>query len=162
VPAGHVQLLLDSCDCGEPVQARDYLILMLVARLGLRSIEVARLQLGDIDWRGGRIIVHGKASREDGMSLPADSVERWPNTPPTFGRRPHCRGHRVTGHRRWRGCGYRLGRGRSGPHWPGRPRPWPRRPGCVTSLRCRVVDLLHHAVAVAAPRRAGQIATARP
>jgi site-specific recombinase XerD len=72
LPAGHVQLLLDSCDRGDPAQARDYAILMLVARLGLRSIEVARLQLGDIDWRGGRIIVRGKASREDGMPLPTD------------------------------------------------------------------------------------------
>jgi site-specific recombinase XerD len=72
LPAGHVQLLLDSCDRGDPDQARDYAILMLVARLGLRSIEVARLQLGDIDWRGGRIVVRGKASREDGMPLPID------------------------------------------------------------------------------------------
>jgi site-specific recombinase XerD len=72
LPAGHVQLLLDSCDRSDPVQARDYAILMLVARLGLRSIEVARLELGDIDWRGGRIILRGKASREDGMPLPAD------------------------------------------------------------------------------------------
>jgi site-specific recombinase XerD len=72
LPLGNVQLLLDSCDRGDPVQARDYAILMLVARLGLRSIEVARLQLGDIDWRGGRIILRGKASREDGMPLPTD------------------------------------------------------------------------------------------
>lgn len=72
LPAGHVQLLLDRCDRGDPVQARDYAILMLVARLGLRSIEVARLELGDIDWRAGRIIIRGKASREDGMPLPTD------------------------------------------------------------------------------------------
>jgi site-specific recombinase XerD len=72
LPAGHVPLLLNSCDRGDPVQARDYAILMLVARLGLRSIEVARLELGDVDWRGGRIIVRGKASREDGMPLPTD------------------------------------------------------------------------------------------
>jgi site-specific recombinase XerD len=72
LPAGHVQRLLDSCDRGDPVQARDYAILMLTARLGLRSIEVARLELGDIDWRGGRILLRGKASREDGMPLPAD------------------------------------------------------------------------------------------
>jgi site-specific recombinase XerD len=72
LPAGHVQLLLDSCDRGDPVQVRDYAILMLAARLGLRSIEVARLELGDIDWRGGRILLRGKASREDGMPLPAD------------------------------------------------------------------------------------------
>jgi site-specific recombinase XerD len=72
LPAGHVQLLLDSCDRNDPVQARDYAILMLVARLGLRSIEVARLELGDIDWRGGQIILRGKASREDGMPLTSD------------------------------------------------------------------------------------------
>jgi site-specific recombinase XerD len=72
LPAGHVQLLLDSCDRADPVQARDYAILMVVARLGLRSIEVARLELDDIDWRGGRIILRGKASREDGMPLPTD------------------------------------------------------------------------------------------
>jgi integrase len=71
LPAGHVQQLLDHCDRRDPVQVRDYAILMLVARLGLRSIEVARLQLDDIDWRAGRIILRGKASREDGMPLPS-------------------------------------------------------------------------------------------
>jgi integrase len=40
-----------------------------VARLGLRSIEAARLRLGDIDWRSGGIILRGKATREDGTSL---------------------------------------------------------------------------------------------
>jgi site-specific recombinase XerD len=75
LPAGHVQQLLDHCDRSDPVQVRDYAILMLVARLGLRSIEVARLQLDDIDWRVGRIILHGKASREDGMPLPKEVGE---------------------------------------------------------------------------------------
>lgn len=70
LPAGQVQQLLDHCDRSDPVQVRDYAILMLVARLGLRSIEVARMQLDDIDWRSGRIILHGKASREDAMPLP--------------------------------------------------------------------------------------------
>ncbi|KMO74225.1 site-specific integrase [Mycolicibacterium sp. jd] len=72
LPAGQVQQLLDRCDRSDPVQVRDYAILMLVARLGLRSIEVARLQLDDIDWRAGRIILHGKASREDAMPLPQE------------------------------------------------------------------------------------------
>lgn len=72
LPAGHVQQLLDHCDRSDPVQVRDYAILMLVARLGLRSIEVARMQLDDIDWRTGRIILHGKASREDAMPLPEE------------------------------------------------------------------------------------------
>jgi site-specific recombinase XerD len=43
LPAGHVALLLDNCDHRDPVQVRDHAILLLVARLGLRSIEVARL-----------------------------------------------------------------------------------------------------------------------
>ncbi len=72
LPAGHVQQLLDHCDRSDPVQVRDYAILMMVARLGLRSIEVARMQLDDIDWRTGRIILHGKASRKDGMPLPEE------------------------------------------------------------------------------------------
>jgi site-specific recombinase XerD len=72
LPTGQVQQLLDHCDRSDPVQVRDYAILMLVARLGLRSIEVARLQLDDIDWRAGRIILHGKASRQDGMPLPTE------------------------------------------------------------------------------------------
>jgi integrase len=41
-----VQRLLDSCDISDPAGLRDYAILMLVARLGLRSIEAARLQFG--------------------------------------------------------------------------------------------------------------------
>jgi integrase len=72
LPAGHVQQLLDHCDRSDPVQVRDYAILMLVARLGLRSIEVARMQLDDIDWRAGRIALHRKASREDGIPLPQE------------------------------------------------------------------------------------------
>lgn len=65
-----VQRLLDYCDRSDPIGIRDYAIVMLVARLGLRSAEVARLQLDDIDWRIGQIVLRGKASRQDGMPLP--------------------------------------------------------------------------------------------
>jgi integrase/recombinase XerD len=75
IPAGDVQRLLDSCDRGDPVGIRDYAILILVARLGLRSAEVARLELGDIDWRAGQITLRGKAGRQDGMPLPCDVGE---------------------------------------------------------------------------------------
>jgi integrase len=47
-------------------------VLCLLARLGLRSGEVAALQLGDIDWRRGEIVVRGKARRRDRPPLPAD------------------------------------------------------------------------------------------
>jgi site-specific recombinase XerD len=79
VPAGpaatDVQLLLDGCDRKDPGGTRDLAILMMVARLGLRSIEVARLELGDIDWRAGEIVIRGKARRRDRLPLPWDVGE---------------------------------------------------------------------------------------
>jgi len=61
--AADVQLLLDSCDRSTRVGVRNFAIMTLVGRLGLRSIEVARLQLGDVDWRAGELVVRGKARR---------------------------------------------------------------------------------------------------
>jgi integrase/recombinase XerD len=40
--------------------------------LGLRSGEVARLTLDDVDWRAGEIVVHGKGARRDRLPLPDD------------------------------------------------------------------------------------------
>jgi integrase len=70
-----VQRPLDSCDIGDPVRVGDYTTLMLVALLGLRSIDAVRLQVDNLDWRAGRIILRGKVSRDDGMPLPADVGE---------------------------------------------------------------------------------------
>lgn len=67
-----VQSLLDSCDLGTPNGIRDFAIIALVARLGLRSIEVARMELGDINWRTGEITIRGKARRLDTMPLPVE------------------------------------------------------------------------------------------
>ena len=79
VPAGlaapQVQRLLDCCDRTSSVGARDFAMLVLVARLGLRSVEVARLELDDIDWRAGEIVVRGKASRRDRLPLVAEVGE---------------------------------------------------------------------------------------
>jgi site-specific recombinase XerD len=72
---GDVQMLLERTACQGPVGIRDFAILMLVARLGLRSVEVARLRLGDVDWRAGEIVVRGKGRREDRLPLPADVGE---------------------------------------------------------------------------------------
>jgi site-specific recombinase XerD len=73
--ASDVQRLLDCCDRDHAIGVRDFAILMLVARLGLRSIEVARLQLGDIDWRAGEIVVRGKGRRQDRLPLPYEVGE---------------------------------------------------------------------------------------
>lgn len=72
VSASDVQALLDSCDRRGPVGVRDFAIVTLVARLGLRSAEVARLQLGDVDWRAGEIVIRGKARRTDRLPLPVE------------------------------------------------------------------------------------------
>jgi len=73
--AADVRLLLDKCDRSSDVGVRDFAIMMLVARLGLRSVEVARLELRDVDWRAGELVVRGKARRQDRLPLPADVGE---------------------------------------------------------------------------------------
>jgi site-specific recombinase XerD len=73
--ATDVQRLLDSCDQTSPVGVRDFAILTVVARLGLRCAEVARLEVDDIDWRSGQIVVRGKARRREHLPLPTDVGE---------------------------------------------------------------------------------------
>ncbi|HEY6311514.1 MAG TPA: site-specific integrase [Streptosporangiaceae bacterium] len=75
LPATDVQRLLDGTDRGGDVGVRDFAILMLVTRLGLRSIEVARLELRDVNWRAGEITVRGKGRRQDQLPLPAEVGE---------------------------------------------------------------------------------------
>jgi site-specific recombinase XerD len=67
-----VHRLLASCHAGTRTGCRDIAVLSLLVRLGLRAIEVARLQLEDIDWRAGTIIVHGKANSTERLPLPSD------------------------------------------------------------------------------------------
>ena len=64
--------LLTSCDRTTPTGCRDFAILTLLVRLGLRAGEVAALRLEDIDWRRGEITVRGKGNRVDRLPLPDD------------------------------------------------------------------------------------------
>lgn len=70
-----VERLLKSLDRRTATGRRDYAILLLVARLGLRQGEVARLSLEDIDWDAGEILVHGKGPRSDRLPIPKDVGE---------------------------------------------------------------------------------------
>jgi len=70
-----VQALLDSCDRATASGKRDFAILLLLARMGLRAAEVAGLGLDDLDWRAGELVVHGKAGRCDRMPLPVEVGE---------------------------------------------------------------------------------------
>jgi site-specific recombinase XerD len=67
-----VQRLLASCDRSTLIGRRDYAMITIISRLGLRSIEVARLQLDDIDWRVGELLIRGKAGRQARLPLPTD------------------------------------------------------------------------------------------
>lgn len=67
-----VRLLLASCERQTANGRRDFAILTMLVRLGLRSGEVAALELDDIDWRAGEIVVQGKGRRSERLPLPAD------------------------------------------------------------------------------------------
>lgn len=54
---------------------RNYAMVLLIARLGLRAPEVIAMQIDDIDWRSGEIVVRGKGNRHDRVPLPADVGE---------------------------------------------------------------------------------------
>ena len=73
--ADTVARLLGSCDRGTAVGRRDRAVLILLSRLGLRAGEVAAIELHDIDWRAGEVMVRGKGSRHEQLPLPVDVGE---------------------------------------------------------------------------------------
>ena len=75
LPPGTVPCVLSHCDRRTSVGRRDYAILLLLARLGLRAGEVVALNLEDIDWEAGQMTVRGKGGRSAQMPLPADVGE---------------------------------------------------------------------------------------
>jgi site-specific recombinase XerD len=72
IPAHAVRQLLASINRRTAIGRRDYAILLLLARLGLRASEVVRLKLEDIDWNAGTICVQGKGDQPSVLPLPAD------------------------------------------------------------------------------------------
>jgi integrase/recombinase XerD len=65
-----IQAILTSCDRRSALGRRDYAVVILLVRLGLRRAEVAALRLDDIDWRAGELVVRGKRSGSDRLPLP--------------------------------------------------------------------------------------------
>ena len=72
---GQVEHVLATTDQTMPKGQRDYAILTLLARLGLRAGEVVALELADIRWRTGELVVHGKGRQVDSLPLVADVGE---------------------------------------------------------------------------------------
>jgi site-specific recombinase XerD len=72
LPPEQVEQLLACCDRSTPTGKRDYAILLLLARLGLRGGEVLAMTLEDLDWERGEIVVRGKGQRLERLPLPED------------------------------------------------------------------------------------------
>lgn len=69
---GQVQQVLDHCNRHSDVGRRNYAILLLLARLGLRACEVVAMTLDDIDWKAGHLTVRGKGGQPAQMPLSAE------------------------------------------------------------------------------------------
>jgi site-specific recombinase XerD len=72
IGADLVRQLLTSIDRSTAIGRRDYAVVILLARLGLRSGEVAGLELDDIDWKAGEVSVRGKCGQRTALPLPTD------------------------------------------------------------------------------------------
>lgn len=71
-PPRRFKKVLNGCDRTTALGWRDYAILMMLARLGLRADEVATLTLDDIDWRSGETLVRAKGRQRARMPMPPD------------------------------------------------------------------------------------------
>lgn len=70
--AAQVRKVLDGCDRTTVLGRRDYAVLMMLAKLGLRAAEVMSLTLDDIDWRSGEMLVCAKGRQRARMPMPTD------------------------------------------------------------------------------------------
>jgi site-specific recombinase XerD len=75
LPAGAVQQVLDHCERDTPEGKRNYAVLSILARLGLRACEIVSLGLDDIDWDNGQITIRCKGGRWAQLPLPVDVGE---------------------------------------------------------------------------------------
>jgi site-specific recombinase XerD len=72
IPADQVRQLLNSINRSTALGCRDYAVLILLARLGLRASEAAFLELDDINWKAGQLSIRGKAGQCSDLPLPAE------------------------------------------------------------------------------------------
>jgi site-specific recombinase XerD len=90
---GQVDQVLKHCDRRRTTGRRDYAILLLLARLGLRAGEVVALTLDDIDWKEGNLTLRGKGGREAKLPLPVEVGEAIAGY--LQNGRPHCASRRL-------------------------------------------------------------------
>jgi integrase/recombinase XerD len=75
IAAAHVRAALAHCERDTLVGCRDYAILLLLTRLGLRSGEIVSLRLDSIDWEHSTIAVSGKGGHDARLPLPVEVGE---------------------------------------------------------------------------------------
>lgn len=93
LPPGDVVALMESCDRESTFGKRDFAVLTVLVRLGLRAGEVAGLRLDDVDWRAGELVVRGKGPKLGRLPLPVDvgrAIADW-----LSGGRPDCEAREV-------------------------------------------------------------------
>jgi site-specific recombinase XerD len=73
IGSDQVRRLLSQFDRHTAIGRRDYAILLLLARLGLRASEIVLLELEDIDWRNGSLSVRGKRGARTQVPLPKEA-----------------------------------------------------------------------------------------
>jgi site-specific recombinase XerD len=93
LPAAQVRQVLRRCDRKTALGRRNYAILLLLARLGLRAGEVIKLRLEDVDWENARITICGKGDKWAQLPLPADVAKAIANY--LRHDRPHCSCRRL-------------------------------------------------------------------
>ena len=141
--------LLKSCDRRTSFGRRDFAVLVLLIRLGLRRGEVAGLRLDDIDWREGELLIRGKGSKHERLPLPLDvgeAIVAWLRRG-----RPRCGAREVF--TRVRAPHRELCRGRARRDRPGAPAPKRPHNRCLREGRSLIAPGARQAVA--APRVAG-------
>jgi site-specific recombinase XerD len=75
LPPDQVERLLATLRKDTPIGRRNYAMILLLARLALRAQEVVAIQIDDIDWRAGELLVRGKGKHRDRVPLPPDVGE---------------------------------------------------------------------------------------
>lgn len=102
LPFAQVEALLNAHDLDNPVGLRDHAVLVALTRLGLRGAEVAALQLDDVEWRAGQLVIHGKGARVERLPLPAEVGQALANYVTESRPRCDCRSLFVTARRPFR------------------------------------------------------------
>ena len=74
VTGAEAAALLAACDRTTAQGLRDYAIVLILTRMGLRA-DIAALTLGDVDWRSGIAVISEKGGRRDQLPLPRDVAE---------------------------------------------------------------------------------------